>query len=76
MNPVNIIANLQCLYKKTIYQELDAALLRLNEPTKQKQLVKLVLIGIEEVQIFLLANPDLYRALTEPNLIIYALIKL
>ena len=29
-----------------------------------------------EVQILLLGNPDEYRALTEPNLIIHALIKL
>ena len=31
---------------------------------------------IEEVQIFLLSNPDKDRALTEPNVISYTLIKL
>ena len=35
-----------------------------------------MLRGIREVQIFLLANPDKYCALTEPNLISYALINL
>ena len=35
-----------------------------------------MLRGIEEVQLFLLANPDEDRALTEPNLISKALIKL
>ena len=35
-----------------------------------------MLIGIKEVQLFLLANPDEDRALTDPNLISYALIKL
>ena len=35
-----------------------------------------MLRGIEEVQIFLLTNPEEYRQLSEPNLIGYALIKL
>ena len=35
-----------------------------------------MLIVIKEVQLFLLANLDEDRALTEPNLISYALIKL
>ena len=33
-------------------------------------------IGIEEVQLFQFSNPDEDRALTDPNLISYALIKL
>ena len=74
--PVNILANLQHLYGKLSYQELDAALLSLNDPMKQMQLVELMLRGIGEVQIFLLANPDKCCALSEPNLISYALIKL
>ena len=40
------------------------------------QLVEVMLRGIKEVQLFLLANPDEDRALTEPNIISYALIKL
>ena len=35
-----------------------------------------ILRGIKEVKIFLLDNPEEDRALTEPNLISYALIKL
>ena len=74
--PVNIITNLQRLYGRLRYQELDAALLCLNETMKLIQWVEVMLIVIEEVQLFLLSNPDKDRALTEPDLIIYALIKL
>ena len=35
--PVDIMANLQRLYGKPIYQELDAALLRLNKPMNVMQ---------------------------------------
>ena len=38
--------------------------------------VEVMLRVIEEVQLFLLSKPDKYIALTEPNPIIYALIKL
>ena len=38
--------------------------------------IQVMLRGIEEVQIFLLANPEEYRQLSKPNLIKYALIKL
>ena len=38
--------------------------------------IEVMLRGIEEVQIFFLANPEEYRQLSEPNLIGYALIKL
>ena len=74
--PVNILANLQHLYGKPSYQELDAALLCLNEPMNIIKPAEVMLRGIEGVQLFLLANPDKDRALTETNLISYALIKL
>ena len=74
--PVDILENLQHLYGKPSYQYLDDALLGLNKPMKQMQPVKLILTGIDEVQLFLLDKPDKDRALTEPNLISYALIKL
>ena len=51
-------------------------MLSLNEPTNRMQLVEVMLRGIEEVKLFLLAKPDKDRALTKPNLISYALIKL
>ena len=38
--------------------------------------IEVMLRGIEEVQIFLLANPEEDRQLSEPNLTGYALIKL
>ena len=45
--PVDILANLQCLYGRPRYQELDDALLRLNEPMDQMQPIKVMLRGIE-----------------------------
>ena len=39
------------------------------------QPVEVIIIGIEEVQLFLSDNPDKERALTKPNLISHTLIK-
>ena len=74
MPPVNILANLQRLYVKPSYQELDAALLCPNKPMNRMQTVEVVLRVIEELQLFLLANPDEDLESTESNLISYALI--
>ena len=62
--PVDILANLQYIYGKPIYQELDTALLRLNYPMNRMQTVEVVLRGIKEVKIFLLVDPDKDHALT------------
>ena len=74
--PVDVLANLQRLYRKPRYQELDVALLRLNNPMHRMQPVEVMLRGIKELQLLLLANIDEDRALTKPNLISYTLIKL
>ena len=50
--------------------------MRINKPMNHSHPIEVMLQGIEEVQIFLLANPEEYRQLSEPNLIGYALIKL
>ena len=50
--------------------------MRLNEPMNPSHPIEVMLQGIEELQIFLLANPEEDRQLSEPNLIGYALIKL
>ena len=50
---VDILANLQRLYSKLSYQELDSALLRLIETMNRMQPVELMLRGVEEVQLFL-----------------------
>ena len=71
-----MLANLQCLYVKPSFRDIDATLLQLNELMNQIQLVKVIIIVIEEVQLFLLSHPNGKRALTEQNLISYALIKL
>ena len=70
------MANLQCLYGKPSYQDLDAALLRLNKPMNRLQPVGVTLRKIKEIQLFLLANLKKYCALTELNPISCALIKL
>ena len=56
--PVDILANLHCLYGKPSYQDLDAELLHLNNTMNIIQPVKVMLRGIKEVKIFLLANPN------------------
>ena len=56
--PVVILENIQRLYGKPSYQELDTALLRLNDPMNQMQLVEVILRGIEEVRLLLLSHLD------------------
>ena len=74
--PVDTLANLQRLYRKPRYQEIDAALLCLNNPTNRMQPVEFMLIWTEELKLFLLSKPDEDRAITKPNLISYAMIEL
>ena len=74
--PYDVLAHMHLLYGKPSLTELEGALLRLNEPMNRSHPIEVMLRGIEEVQIFLLANPEEDRPLSEPNLIGYALIKL
>ena len=67
--PVDILENLQRLYGKPIYQELDTSLLRLNDSVNRMQPVEVMPRRIEEVQLFLVFNPDKDRDLTGPKLI-------
>ena len=76
MKPYDVLAHIHSLYGKPILTELEGALLRLNEPMNRSHPIEVMLRGIEEVQIFLLANLEEDRQLLEPNLIGYALIKL
>jgi hypothetical protein len=74
--PPEILSRFQQNYGKPGYQEIKAALLRLNQPMDRMQPIEVMLRGIEEVQMFLLASPDEGRQLSEVNLIDHALIKL
>ena len=74
--PYDVLAHMHSLYGKQSLTDLEGALSRLNEPMNCSHLIEVMLRGIEEVQIFLLANPEEDRQLSEPNLIGYALIKL
>ena len=75
-NPYNVLAHMHLLYGKPSLTELEGVQLRLNKPMNRSHPIELMLRGIEEVQIFLLTNPEEDRQLFEPNLIGYALIKL
>ena len=74
--PYDVLSHIHALYGKPSLTELEGALLRLNKPMNRSHPIELMLRVIEEVQIFLLANPEEDRQLSEPNLIGYALIKL
>ena len=74
--PYDVLAHIYSLYGKPSLTELEGALLRLNEPMNRSHPIEVMLQGIEEVQIFLLVNPEEDRQLSEPNLIGYALINL
>jgi hypothetical protein len=74
--PQEILSRFQQNYGRPGYQEIKAALLRLNQPMDRMQPIEVMLRGIEEVQMFLLASPDEGRQLSEVNLIDHALIKL
>ena len=74
--PYDVLAHIHSLYGKPSLTELEGALLRLNKPMNRNHPIEVMLRGIEEVRIFLLANPEEDRQLSEPILIGYALIKL
>jgi hypothetical protein len=74
--PPEILSRFQQNYGKPGYQEIKTALLRLTQPMDRMQPIEVMLRGIEEVQMFLLASPDEGRQLSEINLIDHALIKL
>ena len=75
-NPYDVLAHIHSLYGKHSLTELEGTLLRLIEPMNRSHLIEVMLQVIEEVQIFLIANPEEDRQLSEPNLIGHALIKL
>ena len=68
--PYDVLACIHSLYGKPSLTELEGALLRLNVPMNHSHPIEVMLRGIEEVQIFLLANPEEDRQLSEPNLIV------
>ena len=56
--PYDVLAHIHSLYGKPSLTELEGALLRLNEPTSRSHPIEVMLWGIEEVQIFLIENPE------------------
>jgi len=64
------------LYGIPTVAEMESNLARLNEPMDRLQPVEVMLRGIEEVQMFLLAHRDGDKAMSEPTLILNALIKI
>ena len=64
------------LYGTPSLQELDQALFFLHDPMYCNQPVEVMLRTTEEVQMFLMADPDEYRELSNVNLISYAMVKI
>ena len=64
-----ILKLLKILYGTPSLQELDQALLRLHDPMDSNQPVEVMLCITEEVQMFLMENPDGDRELKNVNLI-------
>jgi hypothetical protein len=76
MTPPEIMARLRRLYGKATIQELERQLLILQQPMDRNNPVEMMLRGIEEVQMFLLADAEENQEMTEVQLIKYGLIKL
>ena len=68
-NPYNVLAHIHSLYGKPSLTELEGAQFPINEPMNRSHPIEMILRGIEEFQIFLLAKPKEDRQLSEPNLI-------
>jgi hypothetical protein len=64
------------LYGKPSLSELDKALARLHDPMDRTAPIEVMLREVEEIQMFLLANPDEDRQQKETQLITYTLIKI
>jgi hypothetical protein len=76
MTPPEIMARLRRLYGKATIHELERQLLILQQPMDRNNPVEMMLRGIEEVQMFLLADAEENQEMTEVQLIKYGLIKL
>ena len=71
-----IISRMQLNYRKPGIGEIKKALLSLNDQMDRNTPIEVMRQSLEEVQMFLLANPEENRELTDVNLIDHALIKL
>ena len=74
--PSQILTRLITLYGKPSLNELEQALLHLNEPMDRFQPLEVMLRGVEEVKLFLLSSPDEHQQLPDALMIRYVLIKL
>eukprot|EP00978_Attheya_sp_CCMP212_P035525 scaffold155026_cov54-Attheya_sp.AAC.3 len=76
MTPPDIMNRMRWLYgNKATIQELERQLLILQHPMDRNNPVEMMLRGIEEVQMFLLADAEENQEMTEVQLIKYVLIK-
>ena len=71
-----ILAHLQAMYGVPGWAELDEKYMRLSEPMNRNDPIEVMLKGIEEVHLFLLASPGEGLQQIEVSLISHALIKL
>ena len=75
-SPRDILKRLMSLYGKPTNQEMESSLKRLLEPMDRNAPIEIMLRGIEDVQMFLLAHPEGEKEMLETQLIDYAMIKL
>ena len=74
--PYNILQRLQKMYGLANIQEIEAKLLHLNSPMDRNLPVEVIIWDIEDVQRFLLSNPEDKMELTDVQLCTHGLIKL
>ena len=76
LTPFEILQRLRKKYGRAKIQEIEAKLLLLNNPLDRKLPVEVMIREIEDVQRFLLANPEEKMELTDVQLCTHGLIKL
>ena len=76
LTPFDILQRLRKTYGRENIQEIEAKLLLLNNPVDRNLPVEVMILDIEDVQRFLLANPAYKMELADVQLCTHGLIKL
>ena len=74
LTPFEILQHIRKTYGQANIQEIEAKLLRLNNPMDRNLLVEVIIRDIEDIQRFLLANPADNMELTDVQLCSHGLI--
>ena len=76
LTPFDILQRLHKTYGRANIQEIEAKLLLLNNPMDRNLPVEVMILDIEDIQCFLLANPADKMELADVQLCTHGLIKL